>query len=119
VNAASISTRRTDDGSVIVGVRGELDMASADNLRAVLQSAASTYRPPKLIVDLQYVTLVDSAGIGALVAGYHAIRAVGGTFVVTNPNALVHHQLRITGLVEVLGAGPPTPRPYSDRNTQF
>ncbi len=92
---------------MVVGVRGELDMASAEHLRSALLEAVNAYRPPKLVVDLQYVTLVDSAGIGALVAGYHAIRAVGGVFIVSQPNALVHHQLRITGLADVLNAGPP------------
>jgi anti-anti-sigma factor len=115
VSDTSINTRRTDDGSVVIGVRGELDIASAENLRATMLSAVSTFRPPRLVVDLQYVTLVDSAGIGALVAGYHAIRAVGGVFEVSQPNALVHHQLRITGLADILRAGPAPPsQPYSN-----
>jgi anti-sigma B factor antagonist len=109
VSDTSINTRRTDDGSVVIGVRGELDVASAEHLRAALIGAVNTFRPPKLVVDLQYVTLVDSAGIGVLVAGYHAIRAVGGVFEVSQPSALVHHQLRITGLADVLRAGPAPP----------
>ncbi len=104
---------------MVIGLRGELDIASAEGLRQALLHAVNTFRPPRLVVDLQYVTLVDSAGIGALVAGYHAIRAVGGRFALSQPSALVHHQLRITGLVDVLNAGPPpAPQPYSDRDGQ-
>jgi anti-anti-sigma factor len=112
---ASITTQRRSDGGVVVVVRGELDMASADSLRAVLVDAAATWRPPIIIVELLYVTLVDSSGIGALVAGYNAATRVGVGFKVSNANALVHQQLRVTGLIEVLGAGPaPTAQPYAD-----
>lgn len=90
-------------------------MASADRLRAAILKAVTAWRPPHMVVDLLYVTLLDSAGIGALVAGYNAMRAVGGRFTVANPNALVHQQLRVTGLVDVLRAGPPpSSRPYAD-----
>jgi anti-anti-sigma factor len=108
MNEASISTHRTNDGGVVVGVRGELDVASAGNLRKAILNAVTTWRPPHMVVDLLYVTLLDSAGIGALVAGYHAMRAVGGTFTVSNPNALVQQQLRVTGLTDVL-SGVPAP----------
>jgi anti-anti-sigma factor len=100
---------------VLIAIRGELDIVSADALRSALANAASEWRPPIVIVDLLYVTLIDSSGIGALVAGYKAVRAVGGNLVVRNANGLVHNQLRVTGLVDMLGAGPPpAERPRSD-----
>jgi anti-anti-sigma factor len=106
---ASISTRRLSDGGVVVEARGELDLASADALRETLIGAVGAWHPPYLIVDLLFVTLLDSAAISALVAGYQAARAVGCRLRVRNPNPLTYHQLRVTGLDEVLDAGPPPP----------
>jgi anti-anti-sigma factor len=111
---ASITTHRRTDGGVVLVVRGELDMASAESLRVALSNAAASWRPPIIIVDLLYVTLIDSSGIGALVAGYKAALAIGARFKVANANSLVHQQLRVTGLVDVLDAGPaPSAHPYA------
>jgi anti-sigma B factor antagonist len=115
---ASISTRRLSDGGVVVEVRGELDMASAGGLREAVGAAVNAWHPPYLTVDLLYVTLLDSAGISALVAGHQTARAVGCRLRVRNPNPLTYHQLRVTGLDEVLDAGPPPPPQdrYADPN---
>jgi anti-anti-sigma factor len=116
VAETSISTHRTSDGGVIVGIRGELDIGSAERLRSVILHAVNASHPPWLVVDLLYTTLLDSAGIGALIAGYNAMRAIGGRFTVSSPNPLVYQQLRVTGLVDVLGAGPQPPsQRYNDR----
>ena len=106
---AVLTTRRQADGAIVVDVRGTLDTASVEALRETLLRALHTERPLSMIVDLTFVTFMDSMGIGALVTGYNAARAVGSKFVLRNPSEFVHRQLRVTGLAEMFGLpGAPT-----------
>ncbi|TWG24946.1 anti-anti-sigma factor [Actinoplanes teichomyceticus] len=100
---AVMTTRRQVDGATVVDVRGTLDSATVDALREVLLETLQRDRPTAMIVDLTYVTFMDSVGIGALVAGQRAARNIGARFQLRNPSDFVHRQLRVTGLTELLG----------------
>jgi anti-sigma B factor antagonist len=103
-----MTTRRQSDGAIVVDVRGTLDAATVDALRQALLSTLHAEHPVTMIVDLTFVTFMDSMGIGALVTGYHAAREVGTRFLLRNPSDFVHRQLRVTGLAEMFGL-PPAP----------
>jgi anti-anti-sigma factor len=113
---AVMTTRRQADGALVVDVRGVLDAATVDALRNALLGTLAAERPRTMIVDLTFVTFMDSMGIGALVAGLNAARELGSQFVLRNPSEFVHRQLRVTGLAELFGlpatgtAGEPTTR---------
>jgi anti-sigma B factor antagonist len=112
---AVMTTRRQADGAIVVDVRGTLDAGTVDALRSALLATLHTDRPTTMIVDLTYVTFMDSMGVGALVAGHSAARETGATFVLRNPSEFVHRQLRVTGLAEMFGlpAGEPSAAPSS------
>jgi anti-anti-sigma factor len=97
-----INTRRETDGSVVVEIRGDIDVSSADRLRQILVDTATRLRPPRVVIDLLYLTFIDSVGIGALVAGRNAARTVGIGFTLQNPNAFVIDRLHQTGLYNAL-----------------
>src|SRR4051794_41359038 len=99
---ATIHTQRAADGSVVVNIRGEIDVSSTDRLRRVLVDTANQVRPVRIVVDLLHVTFIDSTGLSALVAGSNAARTVGIGFTVRNPNAFVVTQLRQTGLYHAM-----------------
>jgi anti-anti-sigma factor len=106
---AVITTRRQADGAIVVDVRGSLDAATVAQLRASLLGTLQRQRPRVMIVDLTFVTFMDSMGIGTLVAGYEAARDIGARFTLRNPSEFVHRQLRVTGLSEMFGLGLGTP----------
>ena len=106
---AVMTTRRQADGAIVVDVRGSLDAATADGLRSVVLETLQRDRPRLMIVDLTFVTFMDSMGIGMLVAGYEAARDIGARFELRNPSEFVHRQLRVTGLSEMFGLGLGTP----------
>ncbi len=108
-----MTTRRQADGTIVVDVRGTLDAATVDAVRTALMSAVQQERPPVLVVDLTFVTFMDSLGIGALVAGHNAARDVGTRFVLRNPSEFVHRQLRVTGLAEMFGLSGATTSPQT------
>lgn len=108
MSEAVMTTRRQADGAIVVEVRGTLDAASVDALRGTLVGTLHAERPVTMIVDLTFVTFMDSMGVGALVAGHNAARETGTRFQLRNPSDFVHRQLRITGLADMLGL-PPAP----------
>lgn len=103
---AVMTTRRQADGVIVVDVRGSLDAATVGALRETLLGTVHRERPMTLVVDLTYVTFMDSQGIGTLVTGYNAAKEVGTKFVLRNPSEFVHRQLRVTGLTEMFGLPP-------------
>jgi anti-anti-sigma factor len=98
-----MNMRRLADGAAAIEIRGEIDVAHADQLRMTLVDTATNVRPVRIVVDLLHVTFVDSSGIGALATGQNAARSVGVGFVVTNPAPFVRQQLRMMGLTDAFG----------------
>jgi anti-anti-sigma factor len=107
---AVMTTRRQADGTIVIDVRGSLDAATVGALHDTLLTTLTNERPVTLVVDLTYVTFMDSQGIGTLVTGWNAARETGTRFILRNPSDFVHSQLRITGLTAMFGL-PPTPAP--------
>ena len=64
-------------GSVIVAVTGEIDISTVTGLRERLFELAEGGKP--LMVDLNRVTFIDSAGLGALVGAARRAAAHGGS----------------------------------------
>jgi anti-sigma B factor antagonist len=69
---------RTDTGEeTTLRIEGALDAVTAPDLRPILDALVSEKRP-KVIVELSALRLIDSSGVGALVALYKRLRAQGG-----------------------------------------
>lgn len=98
---AVVDRKELADGTVVIDLRGELDLAINDALRALLVDTARL-RPTRIVVDMLHVSFVDSTGIGALAAGYTAARNAGVPFGVRHLAPFIAEQLRMTGLYEHL-----------------
>ena len=68
---------RSERGCVIAAVTGEIDISTVGGLRERLFELAEGREP--LIVDLDRVTFIDSAGLGALVGTSRRAAEHGGT----------------------------------------
>jgi anti-sigma B factor antagonist len=68
----------TDTGSTTLRIEGELDAISVVDLRPVI-SKISGDKPAQVLVDLSRLRLIDSSGVGAIVALFKAVRAYGGS----------------------------------------
>jgi anti-sigma B factor antagonist len=94
--------RHAVDGAVRLAIAGEVDIATAGQLRRAILTALTDVRTEELTVDLDQVTFLDSSGIQALLRG-HAIAAERGiTCRVTNPCAIVRRVMEITGVLDML-----------------
>ena len=97
-------------GSVVVTPCGELDVASAPTLLALLRQAIST-RPPRIVLDLSSVEFLDSTGCDALAVAWRDARAVGVRVALCDELApLVRRVLAVTMLSPVFDPVWPSPR---------
>ncbi len=89
----------TDDGKATVQVRGELDIATADQAYEYLRDAVDSQDGP-ITVNLAELTFCDAAGLGVLarIAG-HA-RRTGRSLRLTAARPELLRIMRITGMDE-------------------
>jgi anti-anti-sigma factor len=85
------------DGWASVTLTGELDLASADRLRDVLEEAADT--GVRIIsVDARQVTLLDSTSLGVLLFFARLLRDRGGHLELVYATPSVRRTLEVTAL---------------------
>jgi anti-sigma B factor antagonist len=94
--------KHVNGGVVRLAVAGEVDLASCDHLRIAIKDCLADARTAELIVDLDRVTFLDSSGIRTLIQGRDLATGNGITYLVTNPNDIVHRVLEITGVLDLI-----------------
>ena len=77
---------------VVVMLRGELDIANAADLGAVLSEAVA--RNPHVIADLSDLTFIDCASLGVLVRARTRAREAGGDLVLAGARGRLRRLLR-------------------------
>ena len=102
-----VSTEPPDGDVIVVRASGEVDMTVSATFERSLLEAAAMSRGRRVVVDLGGLDFLDSSGVHALVKGYHATNAVGGTLTVRGATGGVARVLYITGVAEVLGMAVP------------
>ena len=98
-----IVSEPTEDGTVTVTVRGEIDFANADEVAEGIRGAITEWSPTTAWIDLKDATFIDSTGLGALIEGYRAATAGASRFVVINPTPAFRRVLTVTGLCDLFG----------------
>jgi anti-anti-sigma factor len=83
-----------------VRLSGEVEAAQAGELRDVLVAASSRSGVELVDVDLEYVTLLESTAIGALVAGSRAAADAGRRFRISRAQGMVRRALEVTGVLD-------------------
>jgi anti-sigma B factor antagonist len=87
-------------GTSVLSARGEIDVATAPELRRYLHARADAGRTV-VVMDLSQASFLDSTGLGVLVGANKRLHESGGELrlVVTEPRIL--KVFEITGLHEV------------------
>jgi anti-sigma B factor antagonist len=92
-----------DAGSLII-VRGEVDMATAPQLRDALNQVIDS-GSQRIVLDCRALEFLDSSGIGVLVAARNRL-GDDGEIVLDSPQAHVRKVLEITGVDSHLSVVP-------------
>jgi anti-sigma B factor antagonist len=85
-------------GSTIVQVCGELDIATAPDLREQLLAVLDRRTSSRLILDLSRLEFMDSSGVAVLVNTQRRARLLGRTVALVAPQRPVSRVLQVCGL---------------------
>jgi anti-sigma B factor antagonist len=92
-----VSVIGNPDDTVVITVRGDLDLDSATVLATTLDQVLD--RPaPRVVVDLSGIAFCDSTGLGSFVVGTHRARAAGGWLRLAAPSEWLLGLLATVGL---------------------
>lgn len=100
----AVDTVRFDAVRANIKVVGELDLATAAPLWAVLQGHLAAGRR-FIRLDMSGVTFLDATALSGITRAHRDLLAARGTLVITGVRARVARVLRLTGLDEVLFVG--------------
>lgn len=87
-----------EDGSTLLAVSGEVDMASTPQFRDAGLTALRDPTCHELVVDLLDVSFIDSTGLGTLIALRNQARDADKSLVLADPSAHVTRLLELTRL---------------------
>ncbi|MEU7905696.1 STAS domain-containing protein [Actinoplanes sp. NPDC049118] len=99
-----IDTSCPSPGTIRVAVAGEIDLSTADVLRAGLLRTLTRHVPHRIEVDLAGITFLDCSGITALIVVAEAAARIGCQLRITNPQPNVRRILDLTGLLDAVTA---------------
>jgi len=71
------------DGRVVVKPEKDVVASMVNDFRSELQSLIQE-QPTEMIIDMDGVSMVDSVGIGVIIATYNSLNKKGGTFTLIN-----------------------------------
>jgi anti-sigma B factor antagonist len=91
---------RTDGSVPVIAVAGEIDVATAPQLRECLHRVIAQGQTT-VILDLLGVTFLDSTALGVLVGALKRCRELGGELHVVVADARIMKIFEITGLTKV------------------
>jgi anti-anti-sigma factor len=108
-----VSVMGNPDDSVVVTVRGRLDLDSATVLSTTLAQVLEQQNP-RIVVDLSGVEFCDSTGLSAFVAGHDRAESAGGWVRFAAPSAWLARLLDTGGLAGRIAVYPSVAEAISD-----
>ena len=100
-----VSVVGNPDATVVVAVRGNLDLDSAAVLTATLDQVLDQ-PSARVVVDLSGVEFCDSTGLSAFVVGHNRAAATGGWLRLAAPSPFLADLLETVGLAPRVGVYP-------------
>jgi anti-sigma B factor antagonist len=92
---------RTECGWTVIDVRGDLDVYTSPTLRHLILDCINR-GDSRIIVDLEHVDFLDSAGVSVMVNGLRLASSWDTTLVFVHPGGQVRRMLRLTHLDKML-----------------
>ena len=95
-----VLTRQVDNGVTVVAPPGRLDVAGAPALKDAISEVVKN-GPPRVVLDMEGISFVDSTGLGSVIAALKQIRSSQGDLRLAAPNQQVRVVLELTTLDRV------------------
>ena len=87
-----------EDGTPVIRLAGELDMTSADDVRAAIDGVLRHRTPERVVFETSGLQFMDSSGIALLLSVAQQVPEVE----VRAPSPIVRRLIELTGLEETL-----------------
>ena len=98
-----IAVETLADGTPLVSVWGEVDLATAPHLERVLADASAG--DTDVLIEFSRDSFIDSTGLNVLIQAARRLRAGGRALHVTSENPHTRSVIEAMGLTEMLGLG--------------
>jgi anti-sigma B factor antagonist len=92
---------REVDGISIVQLEGRIVLGEESNALREKVKNLMTENKKKVVMNMENVTYIDSAGLGTLVASFHSAKAQGAMLKLSNLGAKFQEVLQVTKLYTV------------------
>src|SRR5207245_11041994 len=92
-----VEIRQTDAGVTVLAPSGRLDVAGAPALKDAVSEAVKNGQP-RLVIDMEGVSFVDSSGLGSVVAALRQVRSSRGDLRLAAPSQHVRAGLELPTL---------------------
>ncbi|NLU49503.1 MAG: anti-sigma F factor antagonist [Syntrophomonadaceae bacterium] len=84
--------------TLMVKIDGDVDMLVAEQLRQEIDRVIRVKNIKNLILDMEGVTFMDSAGLGVVLGRYKKIAATGGNMYIVRAKPVVKNILELSGV---------------------
>ncbi|HHW06555.1 MAG TPA: anti-sigma F factor antagonist [Clostridia bacterium] len=90
------------NNSLVVKVKGELDLLTAETFRNLVERAINREKTQNLILDMEQVDFIDSSGLGVILGRYRRIREQGGNMAIVGVKPHVKRILELAGIMGIV-----------------
>jgi anti-sigma B factor antagonist len=90
------------EGAVVLDLVGRLNLGPPIGLLAQHIQLAVQRPEPRVLLNLEAVTFIDSMGLGELVASYTKVKQHGGNLLLAAPGEFVAGVLKVARLPDVI-----------------
>jgi anti-anti-sigma factor len=91
-----VERRSVDPGTQVIGLTGELDVATVHRFNAALHQALEGGDSTLVVADLSHLTFMDSSGLAAMLGALREVSRAGGRLLVACANPTVLRVFHIT-----------------------
>lgn len=93
---------KSENGTAIVVLSGEIDHHTAKNLRSELDKFVIAMQPEVLAIDFSNITFMDSSGIGLIIGRYKLLKECGGQLEIHSPQPYIRRVLKLSGIERIV-----------------
>lgn len=93
---------KSENGSAIARLSGEIDHHNAKELRTQLDKFIISAQPPELVMDFKNITFMDSSGIGLIMGRSKLMKECGGRLEIRNSQPYIKRVLKLSGIERIV-----------------
>ncbi len=91
-----------DEKTLKVYLTEEIDHHTSSIIRTRLDYEISRFRPKKVVIDLEKVKFMDSAGIGLIIGRFKVAKSYGGSLEIENSSDKLMKIFEMAGLPKII-----------------